>query len=74
MKKELLMTLIKYFQLTKTKSKMIINTELPKDLNERNLKEQEQILTKIYQNIGLAEKIVFDKLAVVRGKIGAGGK
>jgi len=53
---------------------MIINTELPKDLNERNLKEQEQILTKIYQNIGLAEKIIFDKLAVVRGKIGAGGK
>jgi len=48
---------------------MIINTELPKDLNERNLKEQEQILTKIYQNIGLAEKIVFDKLAVVRGKL-----
>ena len=69
MKKELLMTLIKYFQLTKTKSKMKINTELPKDLNERNLKEQEQILTKIYQNIGLAEKIVFDKLAVVRGKL-----
>jgi len=48
---------------------MIINTELPKDLNERPLKEQEKILAGIYMKIGLAEKIVFDKLAVVRGKL-----
>ena len=69
MKKELLMILTKYFLRTKTKSKMIINTELPKDLDERPLKEQEKILAQIYMAIGKAEKEVFDKLAVVRGKL-----
>jgi len=48
---------------------MIINTELPKDLDSRNLKEQETILAQIYMAIGKAEKIIFDKLAVVRGKL-----
>jgi len=48
---------------------MIINTELPKDLNERPLKEQETILAKLYIQVGVAEKIIFDKLAVVRGKL-----
>ena len=53
---------------------MIINTQLPKDLSDRPLKEQETILAQIYMAIGKAEKEIFDKLAVVRGKIGAGGK
>ena len=48
---------------------MIINTQLPKDLSDRPLKEQEKILAEIYMKVGEIEKVIFDKLAVVRGKL-----
>jgi len=48
---------------------MIINTELPKDLDTLPLLKQEKILGDILTNIRKAEDIIREKLAHVRGQI-----
>jgi hypothetical protein len=48
---------------------MIINTELPKNLDEYDLILQEKILSEILQNIRKAEDRIQEKLGIVRGKL-----